>query len=179
MTFTNWPQNSSSTVYNCVYIARSAITIVRWFSGSSCGMNLGEALQPFKTIPPPTRDVRAIHQFLEEKKHLKLVIVVVPDRGNAYSKFPGSLSDLWSRRHSCGVKCRIYLQAKLNKQRRFQSEYLPSASRQELCSDSLTLQPATYFWKSTRNWTELITCLWTIIWSMILKYHPHMHSGIT
>ncbi|XP_046490379.1 protein argonaute-2 [Neodiprion pinetum] len=51
-----------------------------------CGMNLGEALTPFVTLDPPTRDVRGINNFFQQNKNLKLIIVVIPDRGSAYSK---------------------------------------------------------------------------------------------
>ncbi|XP_025603016.2 protein argonaute-2-like isoform X2 [Athalia rosae] len=51
-----------------------------------CGMELSEPLKPFVVMDEPRRDIRGISQFFDKNKTLKLVMVVVPDRGNAYSK---------------------------------------------------------------------------------------------
>lgn len=49
-------------------------------------MKLGEPLTPFTSMDQPTRDIRGIQQFFDKNKQLKLIIVVVPDRGSAYSE---------------------------------------------------------------------------------------------
>ncbi|KAG7199076.1 hypothetical protein KM043_017975 [Ampulex compressa] len=56
--------------------------------GKAVGMFIGKPQTPFKTLPPPTRDIRQIQQYFQSKKDedLKLVVVIIPDYADGYSK---------------------------------------------------------------------------------------------